>query len=161
MDNEQFRLFDDVRDMGIEAEKLGNLAVAIILLERCLQLRPIDGFGWLVLSDAYKAIARYNDCKSALLESFEYAADSDRWVVECRLGMVASKQGQFEEAEHWFNRMCQSHEANCQLWPWIMRASNLIALEQFEPAEQLIRQAIENRLQGDNLMRSIILSGER
>jgi tetratricopeptide (TPR) repeat protein len=133
----------DVRARAIEAEEQGRYVEAILLLEQCLRFDAADGYAWLVLSDAYKAIERTSDCADALRNALNYAPEPERWIVEVRLAMLAIKSGDFPQAEEWFLRACAAEGTLGQRWPLILRGSNLLAMEEFSRAEEVLRGAIE------------------
>ena len=147
----EFMSASEVRLKAIEAEGQGRYVAAIILLEQCLQLDCVDGYGWLVLSDAYKAIGRFSACARALESALEYAPDSERWIVENRMAMLAAQQGRYEQAEQWFHRACAADGAKDLRWPLILRGANLIDLERYAVAQDVLRQAIRIEGQSDEL----------
>lgn len=151
MASHRYLSLEDIRSKAIEAEDKGHFAVAIVLLEKCLERQPVDGFGWLVLSDAYKAVSRLKDCRNALMHAIDYATKDNHWPVQMRLGMVAALQGLHEEAEKWFATALKHDEAQTHLWTWTIRAANLITLERFSGAEQLMRNAIESGIQDEEM----------
>jgi tetratricopeptide (TPR) repeat protein len=111
-------------------------------LEQCLRFDPLDGYAWLVLSDAYKAIMKYGDCVNALDRALEHAPESRRWYVEFRMASVLVEQGRLQDAEQWFASACTADEANRHRWTFILRASNLLHLGEYARAENLLRQAV-------------------
>ena len=137
-----FASLSDIRHAAIAAEGEGRFVAAIILLEQCLRSDPLDGFGWLVLSDAYKATGDYRACRRALDHALEYAPGAEQWIVQNRLAMLASQLGLFEEAEHWFAAANEAEEAKRHRWLLILRGANLIDLERFTEAEKVLREAI-------------------
>jgi len=137
-----FLSISDVRKKGIAAEDEDRHVAAVILLEQCLRADFLDGYGWLVLADAYKAIGRYADCASALDAALEHAPASERWIVQIRYAMWATERGKFAMAEQYFKTACEDGGSRSLRWPLTLRAANLMRLECFERAEELLRQAV-------------------
>jgi tetratricopeptide (TPR) repeat protein len=146
-----FISISDVRRQAIDAEDQGRYVAAIILLEQCVQLNPVDSYAWLVLSDAYKAIGRFSASAQALARALEYAPDSERWIVEIRLATLATKQGLFKQAEKWFLAASTADGVRGLRWPLILRGANLIDLQRFAQAEELLRQAFGIEGESDEL----------
>lgn len=146
-----FVSLSEIRRAGIVAESEGRFVAAIILLEQCLRIDPMDGFGWLILSDAYKATGDYRACRKALDHALGYAPDSEQWIVQTRLAKLACDLGRFEEAEHWFEAANVAEEAKRQQWLLVLRGANFIDLERFTDAEKVLQEAIAVEGGGDEL----------
>lgn len=146
-----FLSLSDIRKKGIAAEDEGRHVAAIILLEECLRADYLDSFGWLVLSDAYRAIGRYTDCARALDCALEHAPESKQWIAYVRHAMLATEQGQFARAEQFFETAADHAGAQLLRWPFTLRAHNLIQMECFERAEELLRLAVAIDDDGDDL----------
>jgi tetratricopeptide (TPR) repeat protein len=146
-----FASISEIRRSAIAAESEGRFVAAIILLEQCLRIDPLDGYGWLVLSDAQKSIGDYVACRKSLNLALQYAADSEQWIVQTRLGMLASQLGFFKEAEQWYEAANVAEEAKRQRWLLVLRGDNLINLERYAEAENVLQEAIAMEGKGDEL----------
>jgi tetratricopeptide (TPR) repeat protein len=137
-----FRSNSDVRRLAIGAQEKGKHVAAIVVLNECLRLNPADSFGWLVLSDAHRAINNLSRSADALANALDYADESHRWIVEIRLATLAIVRGRFDEAENWFRRASSAEDARGQRWPLILRGANLIKLERHAEAEAILKEAV-------------------
>jgi len=132
------------KQRAIELEESGCYVAAAILLKSVVDVAPEDSFAWLVLSDCLKAMGQLTRCREALEQVLVHSPSDHKWIVFVRLAMLERKRGHFQEADHWFIKASLEEGARDYHWVNILRAANLILLEDFAAAEQVIRSVIEN-----------------
>jgi tetratricopeptide (TPR) repeat protein len=141
----------DLREAALQAEREDRYVAAILLLEPYLRANPVDGFAWLTLAAVYKSVGRFRDAGEALQNALNYAPDAERWTVQARIAMLHTKCGRLEEAEEWFCRATSNEEARKSGWPLILRGANLNTLERHDEAELILREAVHNCSEDDEL----------
>lgn len=141
----------DLRCRAFEAIEADRYVVGTILLERFLQSDPDDGYGWFMLSDAYRATGHLKQSKQAMLTSLEHSSAQQQWLVFTRLAIIAKEMGDHAVAEDWFSRASEGSSFFKFRWPSVLRANNLIKLERFSEAEAVLRTALEISDESDDL----------
>ncbi|MEK8020581.1 MAG: tetratricopeptide repeat protein [Candidatus Parabeggiatoa sp.] len=110
------------------------------LLGPYLKKRPKHGPAWLLYGDALRIIGRAKQAMDALLTALELAPETEKSYIYGRIGLLCQTYHSPAEAEKWYKRATEN-ESKPVAWLWILRGSNLAALEEYEKSLNCLQKA--------------------
>ncbi len=117
-----------------------RFAAAAELLSPYLRHRPGHGYAWFVYGDALRVLGLVHEAERALVRSQELCPKQP-WP-RVRLGMVKEQLGDRDAAERDFAAEAGHPDVAAAGWFWVVRGTNLAAMNQLAAAEACHRAAL-------------------